>query len=145
MISNKLIEFFKQKGWWYEDPSADYETELRQLGIDLSSDFAQFYLHVEDGPTFLYRGKEIYHICWFSKNTNFNLGLQRTRETLGLPHDFIPLDSFEGESGFFYNKTTGEVLSVSLGSELSEFKQGALRPQWSNFNDFLEYYFDLNV
>ncbi|RML58379.1 hypothetical protein ALQ94_101189 [Pseudomonas amygdali pv. morsprunorum] len=142
MISTKLIAFFKQQGWWYEEASADYEVELGKLGIDLSSDFAQFYLHVEDGPTFMQHGKEIYQICWFSKNTNFDLGLKRTHETLELPQEYIPLDGFEGESGYFYNRNTGEVLCVSLVDELAELKQGNFKPQWANFNDFLEHYFD---
>lgn len=142
MISKKLIDFFKQQGWWYEDASADYEVELKKLGIDLSSDFARFYLHVEDGPTFMQHGKEIYQVCWFSRNTNFDLDLKSTHETLQLPQEYIPLDSFEGESGYFYNRDTGEVLSVSLGDELLDFKQGKLRPQWANFNYFLEYYFE---
>jgi hypothetical protein len=143
MISDKLINFFKSQGWWYDDASADYKVELEKLSIDMSSDFALFYLHVEDGPTFIQRGKEIYQICWFSKNTDFDLALKSTHETLGLPQAYIPLDSFEGESGYFYNRSTGEVLRVSLGNELLDFRAGRLKPQWGNFNDFLEFYFEL--
>lgn len=143
MISKKVVDYCKQQGWWYDDASPDYEVELKKLGVDLSTDFAQFYLHVEDGPTFISRGKEIYQICWFSKNTNFDLTLKRTRETLGLPQDYLPLDSFEGESGFFYNKKTEEVIEISLGDSIVEFQQGQLKPQWSNFSEFLESFFEL--
>lgn len=143
MISKKVVDYCKQQGWWYDDVSADYEIELKKIGVDTSSDFSQFYLHVEDGPTFMSCGKEIYQICWFSKNTNFDLALKRTHETLGIPIEYLPLDSFEGESGFFYNKLTGEVVELSLGGSLSEFKQGGLKPQWTSFNDFLESFFEL--
>ncbi len=143
MISDKLISFFKSQGWWYDDASADYQVELEKLSVDMSSDFAQFYLHVEDGPTFMQHGKEIYQVCWFSKNTDFDLALKSAHETLGLPQVYIPLDSFEGESGYFYNRSTGEVLGVSLGNELLNFREERLKPQWENFNDFLEFYFEL--
>jgi len=143
MISKKIVDYCKQKGWWYDDVSADYEVELNKLGVDLLSDFGQFYLHVEDGPTFISRGKEIYQICWFSKNTNFDLALKRTHETLKIPSDYLPLDSFEGESGFFYNKRTGEVIEISFGDSLVKFQNGQLKPQWSNFNAFIESFYEL--
>lgn len=56
-----------------------------------------------------------------------------------MPKQYIPLDSFEGEEGFFYNIKTGEIISFKLGEELSN-----LQPQWNNFNEFLEWYFELN-
>ncbi|MFJ3468102.1 hypothetical protein [Pseudomonas sp. NPDC090201] len=141
MISTKVVDYCKQQGWWFDDASADYEMELKRIGIDPLSDFGQFYLHAEDGPTFMSQGKEIYQICWFSKNTNFDLALKRTHETLGLPDNYIPLDSFEGESGFFYDKNSGHVVELSLGSAITNFLNGRLSPQWRNFNDFLEFYF----
>jgi len=143
MISNDLVCFFKAKGWWYDDESTEYKTELEKLNVDLDSDFSQFYMHVEDGPTFIGRGKEIYHICWFSKNTDFDIAIKSTHEVLGLPREYIPLDSFEGENGYFYNRKTEEVVGLSVGQELLDFKSGKLIPQWKNFNDFLEYYFDM--
>ena len=33
---------------------------------------------------------------------------------LGIPSEYLPLDSFEGEGGFFYNRNTGEVLEIEL-------------------------------
>jgi hypothetical protein len=29
MISKKVMDFCRQKGWWYADVSADYEIELK--------------------------------------------------------------------------------------------------------------------
>lgn len=143
MISNKIVDFCKQKGWWYDDASADYEAELKKVGIDVASDIGQFYLHAEDGPTFMSGGKEIYQLCWFIKNTNFDLALKRAHEVLEIPDEYIPLDSFEGECGFFYNKISGEVIELSLGESLSNFKSGRLSPQWLSFNGFLESFFEL--
>ncbi|TDV58516.1 hypothetical protein [Pseudomonas sp. LP_7_YM] len=143
MISKKVVDYCKQNGWWYDDASADYEVELKKIGMDISSDISQFYLHAEDGPTFMRGGKEIYQLCWFLKNTNFDLALKRTHETLEMPLDYIPLDSFEGEHGYFYNKTSGEVIELSLGDSMGNFKSGKLSPQWSCFSDFLESFFEM--
>lgn len=144
MLSERLIDFFKQQGWWYQDASADYALELERLGVDAASAFGRFCLHVEDGPTFMHGGKELYQVAWFAKNTNYALALASTHDTLGLPREYLPLDSFEGESGYFYNRSTGEVLRVSLGTEFADFRQGRLKPQWPTFNDFLEHYFQLD-
>lgn len=143
MLSDKVKDFCRQKGWWYDDSSPEYESELVKLGVDLSSDCAEFYLHAEDGPTFSSSGHELYQLGWFSKNTKFYLALQRTHRTLGLSVEYIPLDSFEGEGGYFYNLKTGEVVEISLGADLEAFKAGGLHPQWKSFNDFLEFYFGL--
>jgi len=143
MLSNKVKDFCRQQGWWYDDASSDYESELVKLGVSLDSECAEFYLHAEDGPTFSTGGHELYQLCWFSKNTNFKLALKRAHDTLGLDAAYIPLDSFEGEGGYFYNAKTGAVVELSLGKSIEDFKAGNLLPQWSGFNDFIEYYFRL--
>jgi hypothetical protein len=142
MLSDKVKSYCKGKGWWYEDESQEYIAELFKLGVPKNSDFGEFYLHVEDGPTFISRGKEIYQVCWFSKNTNFDLALRRTRETLGLGVEYIPLDSFEAESGYFYNVFTEEVYELSLGDNLEGFASGGVA-RWSSYNSFIEFYFGL--
>lgn len=141
MLSSKLIEFFKSKGWWYDDYSQQYADVITDLNISLDSSFGQFYLHVEDGPTFLNRGYQLYQICWFSLNSSYNLDIKRTHDSLHLPLEYLPLDSFEGEGGFFYNRKTEEVLELELGQELNNFLSGKLKPQWRNFNEFLEWFF----
>lgn len=144
MLSDKVKNFCRKNGWWYDDASSEYESELLKLGVSAGSECAEFYLHAEDGPTFSSGGHEIYQLGWFSKNTRFDLALQRTHDTLGLSTDYIPLDSFEGEGGFFYNTKTGEVVELSLGKVLEDFKAGNMVPQWSSFNNFIEFYFHLD-
>ncbi|MGE1073166.1 hypothetical protein ACQJ22_11380 [Pseudomonas fragariae (ex Marin et al. 2024)] len=132
--------------WWYDDASPDYALQLQQLGIDIQSDFSRFYLHAEDGSTFIQRGEELYHIGWFAKNTNYGLAVQSTCEMLRLSSDeYLPLSSFEGESGYFYNKSTGEVISLSLGSDMVDFLEGRKKPEWKSFSDFLEHFFELST
>ena len=52
MLSEKIKTFCKEKGWWNDDYTQEYADALRKLNIDLTSDFATFFLHVEDSPTF---------------------------------------------------------------------------------------------
>ncbi|QOS76945.1 hypothetical protein JNUCC31_19165 [Paenibacillus sp. JNUCC31] len=143
MLSNKIIDYCQNQGWWHEDVLAEYEEALRKLGIDLGSEFAQFYLHADDGPTFYSRHQEIYQICWVMENTVYLEDMTVAQLTLGLPEAYIPLDSFEGEGGFFYNRQTGEVVLVELGESIERFLSGESVPQWASFNNFLEWYFEL--
>ena len=143
MLSKKIKTFCKEKGWWNDDYTQEYADALRKLNIDLTSDFATFFLHVEDSPTFYGRHQELYQICWFAINTNYELAITFAHDALELPNEYIPLDSFEGEGGFFYNRSTGAVLEIELGQKLIDFQKGELQPQWQNFNSFAEWFFEI--
>ena len=143
MLSEKIKTFCKEKGWWNDDYTQEYADALRKLNIDLTTDFATFFLHVEDSPTFYGRHQELYQICWFAINTNYDLASTFAHDALELPNEYIPLDSFEGEGGFFYNRSTGAVLEIELGQKLIDFQKGELQPQWPDFNSFAEWFFEI--
>ena len=143
MLSEKIKTFCKEKGWWNDDYTQEYADALRKLNIDLTTDFATFFLHVEDSPTFYGRHQELYQICWFAINTNYELAITFAHDALELPNEYIPLDSFEGEAGFFYNRSTGAVLEIELGQKLIDFQKGELQPQWHDFNSFVEWFFEI--
>ena len=143
MLSEKIKTFCKEKGWWDDDYMVEYADALRKLNIDLTTDFATFFLHVEDSPTFYGRHQELYQICWFAINTNYELAITFAHDALELPNEYIPLDSFEGEGGFFYNRSTGAVLEIELGQKLIDFQKGELQPQWHDFNSFVEWFFEI--
>ena len=143
MLSEKIKTFCKEKGWWNDDYTVEYADALRKLNIDLTTDFATFFLHVEDSPTFYGRHQELYQVCWFAINTNYELAIIFAHNALELPNEYIPLDSFEGEGGFFYNRSTGEVLEIELGQKLIDFQKGELQPQWHDFNSFAEWFFEI--
>ena len=143
MLSEKIKTFCKEKGWWNDDYTVEYADALRKLDIDLTTDFATFFLHVEDSPTFYGRHQELYQICWFAINTNYELAITFAHNALELPNEYIPLDSFEGEGGFFYNRSTGAVLEIELGQKLIDFQKGELQPQWHDFNSFVEWFFEI--
>ena len=143
MLSEKIKTFCKEKGWWNDDYTQEYADALKKLDIDLTTDFATFFLHVEDSPTFYGRHQELYQICWFAINTNYELAITFAHNALELPNEYIPLDSFEGEGGFFYNRSTGAVLEIELGQKLIDFQKGELQPQWYDFNSFVEWFFEI--
>ena len=143
MLSEKIKTFCKEKGWWNDDYTQEYADALKKLDIDLTTDFATFFLHVEDSPTFYGRHQELYQICWFAINTNYDLAITFAHDALELPNEYIPLDSFEGEGGFFYNRSTGAVLEIELGQKLIDFQKGELQPQWHDFNSFVEWFFEI--
>ena len=43
MISLDRINKIKENGWWYDTPSEEYISALRELGIDPNSAIGQFY------------------------------------------------------------------------------------------------------
>jgi len=142
MVSFKVQSYLQDNGWWFDDSTESYESALLSLSVDLESDMACFYLHAESGTNFSGRGS-IYQLCWFVLNTDYQLNIKSAHEGLGLPDVYIPLDGFEGGGGYFYNRKTGEVVELEIGGMLIGFLNGELKPQWADFNSFIEYFFDL--
>lgn len=143
MLSEKVKGYLKENGWWYDDSTASYENALSSIGIDLNSDIAFFFLHAGSEPMFSGRKGDIYHLCWFIINTDYQLNVKSAHESLKIPEDYIPLDGFEGGGGYFYNRKTGEIVELEFGDKLIKFLNGSLKPQWKDFNSFIEYFFDL--
>lgn len=143
MLSQKVKEYLTNQGWWFDDASEDYKSALSKLGLNQSSEMFEFYVHAEDGPTFYSREKEIYQLGWFILNSDYDLDLKRTHNSLGLSEEYFPLDSFDDEYDFFYNKETGEVAELSLGDKLEDFKSGSSQPRWKDYNAFIEWFFEL--
>jgi len=101
MLSSKIVCFCRDRKWWFDNVEPVYRNAISRLEIDLSSDFSQFYLHAEDGPTFTSKNGEIYQVCWFYSNSEYKGRLVVAREVLGIPEPYIPLDSFSGGARIF--------------------------------------------
>ena len=145
MLSEKIKLLFIQKGFipLTEEERQEYTNVLIDLNIPLDSIFAEFNL-ATCGPTFSGRGNELYNVCWFKLySDDLDYAIESARNILKIPDEYIPLDSFEAEGGFFYNRKTGEVLELELGQKLVDFQNGQLQPQWKDFNSFLECFFEL--
>jgi conserved uncharacterized protein len=140
MILLDNVNKIKKNGWWYDTSSEEYISAIRDLDIDPNSTIGQFYSHAEDGPTFTSKGVVLYHICWFLLFSTYELDILRASDGLGLPKEFIPLDSFEGEVGFFYNKQSEEVFQFSLNRSPENTMQLTTIAKWDTFNLFLDWY-----
>ncbi|MBO0359105.1 hypothetical protein J0X19_14185 [Hymenobacter sp. BT186] len=144
MLSEKVKQYLVADGNAQPQNSVkqQYADVLLDLNIPLDSELAEFHLSTI-GPTFTGRLYELYHICWNTIYSSYDLDLDRTWNMLGLPKQYIPLDGFEAEGGFFYDRHTGAVVEVELGEKLTALRNGTLQPQWATFNEFLEWYFKL--
>ena len=106
MLSEKVKEMVEDQDWCYVELPQSYTDALQSIGIDLQTTFATFYLHLADGSTFYSRNEELYQICWFILNTDYQRSLDMAHQSLKLPQEYIPLNAFEGEGGYFYNRKT---------------------------------------
>ncbi len=143
MLSKKIKDYLIKEGLYDETEDKQYEKAIADLGISFDTDFADFNLHT-NAVTFSGQAYDIYNVCWFLINSTYLEQIDNMQKALKLPSEYIPLDSFEGDGGCFYNRKTGEVLEVELGQKLIDFLSGNLQPQWQTFNDFLEWHFELS-
>ena len=143
MLSEKIKNYLIESEFYDGTEDETYQKVMSDLGIDLQTPFAQFHIYTNQ-VTFSGKRAELYNVCWFAINSIYYEQMASMRSVFRLPEEYIPLDSFEGEGGFFYNRNTGEVLELTLGKVYEDFQQGRLKPQWPDFNTFLEWFFDLS-
>ncbi|AZQ11501.1 hypothetical protein [Shewanella khirikhana] len=143
MLSDKVIDFLKGNGWWFDEVSVPYKVALESIGISAETQIGFFYLHAEAGPEFFGEKGAMHQLCWFIINTDYVLGADSLRKSLGIPPELIPLDSFEGGGGSFYNSKNGQVVELCLGQSLIDYLNDGPTKSWDNFNSYLEYFFGL--
>ena len=143
MLSEIIINYLKRNKFYLDKEEKVYAKALSDLGIDLESELAYFCLHTTE-TNFKGRVGSIDNICWYFIYSTYARRIESLQSYLALPKEYIPLDSFETEGGFFYNRKTGEVLELELGQKMIDFQNGKLQPQWKSFNSFLEWFFELD-
>jgi len=150
LLSKKLVDFFEKSGFVRVVNQSDgkpfedmFKDVLNKLGISLDTQFAQFNFWSDGGSYIGKNGHELYNICEGGLDDIF-LNNIHGKDGLGMPEEYIPLDSFfECEGGFFYNRKTGEVLELDL-RDLKDFHAGKIKPQFKDFNTFLEWFFEVD-
>ena len=73
MLSEKIKLFLEARGTHNGSDDVAYRGALEGLDIPLNTAFADFNLHTTD-VTFSGRKHEIYNVCWFVLNSNYDLG-----------------------------------------------------------------------
>ncbi len=142
MLSEKIKEYLREESLYDETEDVNYQKVIEDLNIDQNSAFADFNKHT-NAVTFSGKGNDLYNVCWFAINSSYYDQVKNMKIALKLPEEYIPLDSFEGEGAYFYNRNTGQVFELELGHKNVGFQNGMLRPQWEDFNSFLEWYFEI--
>lgn len=147
MLTEKLVSYFKKKDIWYDDVSNEYKSVLDKLNIPETSSFYHFFMKVDDGATFYNRNFEIYHICWFMINSDdleiLMNNLWENRPNKKLPKNYIPFSPFEAEKVLLYDILTDNVYFSNEG-DIDNIIDGTVeKPDWNSFNEFLEWYFEI--
>ena len=142
MLNKKIISFLKEMGWYDESSDKQYENALQVLGVPLETSFAYFNLYTSE-ITFNGRVGSIKNICWayiygdYDETKNFILS------SLDIPSNYLPLDEFEFDGGFFYDKDKDRVIELNVGESLINFNNGIIDKEWGSFEQFLEWFFEL--
>lgn len=142
MLSEKIKKYLVENNLYDNTEDISYQKAMKSLKIDINSSFAEFNLNTNP-ITFSGRKGDLYNICWFYVNSSYENQINAFRENFHIPQEYLPLDSFEGGGGFFYNRKTEQVVELELGEKLENFYNGIIDTKWNSFNDFLEWYFNI--
>jgi len=145
MLSTEIREYLENDGVVSVsgEERNKYLKILEQLKIDPVSAFGEFCLAFPSPDlSSSVRAFAIENVCWNIIYTSSYEYMLQNMKRFGIDETYIPFTSLEGEGGFFYNRETGEVLDLSF-AQIADLKNGILKPQWKNFNDFLTWYFGL--
>ena len=124
----------------YQRPrESNVEEALAKLGIDPSSEFAEFI--------------ETYQGSFGSPKTGFELldleegeesilsSTETVRKVFGWPNRFIVVSTYLGNGVLVYDIESGSVFNVDFEGGDTLLLEGKLPPEWDTWNDFLAYYF----
>ncbi|UAB73553.1 hypothetical protein INR79_20550 [Vibrio sp. SCSIO 43132] len=139
MLDKQSVQFFKSQSWWFDETTQDYQKALSSYGIELQSSIAQFYLHVEDGPTFKSRHIELLHLPWFIINSDYSLLLSSAQSSFPVGDNCIPITNLEAQSCYFYDLKSHRVLLFSASNE----KPNQPERIWFSWNEFIHWYFNI--
>ena len=108
---------------------------LKEIGVLEDTSFYDFYLNVIDEPE-AYRAEDFYGLSQILEDYK-NPFWSRYPE---IGKRYLQLSSIEGEYSYFYDKETDALYGVDWG-EMDDFIAGKLKPLFTSFYDFLEWYY----
>ncbi|QPQ35191.1 hypothetical protein [Lysinibacillus sp. JNUCC-52] len=147
MLNDKVRKFLLNKGWLVTDDDKEYDSVISNLAIPYNSSFADFQRYTTECTFSTTKGPELINICWFSIYSGdfkaLTNSLWKKRPGGNLPQNYIPFSNRSGDSILLYDKINQGIYYVNE-LEISELIKGKFNPQWDDFNEFLEWYFDIN-
>jgi len=108
---------------------------LNQIGIEEDKTFYKFYLHSSEELD-SYR-ENIYGLSQIVEDYEESFWEDRYPQ---IGERYLQMSSIEGEWSYFYDKETDAVYGVDW-NEMDDFVAGKLKPLFTSFYDFLEWYY----
>ncbi len=147
MLSQKVINKVLEIGFYFDD-EFDFERNevvLSQksrewfrdnLGLKyIDSAFVDYFSFAIGGNG---KGDELYGLDEIIENYKKPFYLWEQYPEIG--KRYLQISSIEGEGSYFYDKETDYLYGVDWG-EMDDFMVGKLKPLFTSFYDFLEWYY----
>ena len=115
------------------------EETLEKLGANQNSLFYLIHSQFRHFP--MGQGEELHNLGNISKAAE---RLFWDDEYPSFSKDFLELSSPEGEGSYFYKIDTDEVYDASW-NDMDDLISGRLIPRWANFQEFIEWYYNLGT
>ena len=111
---------------------------LNQLGIKKNTAFYEFYSTFSGIDSSEQEDADLmYHLNEVLDNYNQPFWGEKYP---GIEKKYLQLSSIEGEYSYFYDKENDSLYGVDWG-EMDDFMNGKLKPLFTSFYDFLEWYY----
>ncbi len=115
----------------------DAEQALKNMEINQKTIIYQYYLNGFDSMKYEIIDDRLYGISEILENYNQPFW---SNEYPDIEKRYLQLSSIEGEYSYFYDKETDYLYGVDWG-EMDDFMAGKLKPLFTSFYDFLEWYY----
>jgi len=145
MLNKNIIAKMKEVGDYTEENVEENLNLCKRLGLELDSTICQYFSHIYQVADYMGRDSYVlWNLVWFEKEGGYKEHKESLLKYLEISLDLFPLDSFEGEGGFFYNPSDGSVIDIELGESLEQFNNGVVLKKFDNFNLFLEWFYEMD-
>ncbi|WP_148626050.1 hypothetical protein [Aliarcobacter cryaerophilus] len=122
------------------------ERTLKNMGVNEDTAFFDYCIGIFDYPK-VWKGEELYGFVQILENYQSQNWLNLFPERVALKEKYpnageryLQFTSIEGEGSYFYDKETDYVYNVDWGQE-EDMITGKLKPWFTSFYDFLEWYY----
>lgn len=124
----------------YQRPrGSNAEDVMAKLGIDLTSEFAEFYKTYRGGFDSRKTGFELLDLE--EEDESVLSSTEIVRKEFSWPIRFIVISTYLGNGVLVYDTESNNVFDVDFEGGDALLLAGKLEPYWNTWNDFLSFYF----